>query len=326
MRRAVLAGMAAAALASGCGGGSDQDDRPTAAPPGSGPAGSAQVADGRLGAAVVARPGETKVTGRVKRITGRSILPPSTKHALGAEENCADAEIQPSAQNLAHVSDVIFCLMNAMRENEGLPDLQQHADLAEASVAHSQDMVANKYFAHDSLDGRDLVARLRQAAYIPKSGDWVVGENLAWGAGALATPKALVNAWMNSPGHRANLLSGDFAEVGMGAVLGTPSKDAAEGITVTTDFGTRIAADGTASRAGDAGSGSDTGTGTGSGGEADLGSGNSSADAGGVAGRKARAAKRRRAVLARRKRALRRCAKRHGVSKRRCIRAARRIR
>jgi uncharacterized protein YkwD len=302
MHRAALAAMAAvAALANGCGGGSDPARPPAARDSGSSgtvAAAGRQVADGRLGAAVVARPGETKVTGRPRRITGRSVLPPSTKHALGAEANCADADVQPTATNLAHVSDVIFCLMNAMRENAGVPDLNQQGDLATASVDHSQDMVDQKYFAHDSLDGRDLVARLKQVLYIPKTGNWVVGENLAWGAGALATPKSLVNAWMNSPPHRDNLLSGDFKEVGMGLVFGTPSKDAPNGVTATTDFGTRIGAstvDAAPSTAGPAASGS-----------------------GATAGRGA--------ASSRRKAALRRCSRRHGKAKRRCVKAARRIR
>jgi uncharacterized protein YkwD len=319
MRRAMLIGMAAAALATGCGGGSGGNaSRPQADAGSQGPGVAAvpQVSDGRLGAAVVARPGATKdlAAGKVRRITGRSVLPPSTKHALGAEANCADADVQPTAQNLQHVSDVIFCLMNAMRENEGVPNLRQQADLAEASVDHSQDMVDKKYFAHDSLDGRDVVARLTQVGYIPKSGDWVVGENLAWGAGALATPKALVNAWMNSPAHRENLLSGDFQEVGMGVVLGTPSKDANEGVTVTTDFGTRIGAATSGSATGSSAGGN---TDAGSGNELDLGTGSSSGQ-GAVAARKARSI--------RRKKAVRRCAKRHGAAKRRCVKAARRVR
>jgi uncharacterized protein YkwD len=293
--------MAVAALASGCGGGSGAAGTPSAADAGSsGPAAAAaapQVADGRLGAAVVARPGETKVTGRVRRITGRSVLPPSTKHALGAEANCADADVQPTANNLSHVSEVIFCLMNAMRENEGVPDLKQQADLAKASADHSQDMVDNKYFAHDSLDGRDVVARLKQVLYIPKTGDWVIGENLAWGAGALATPKSLVNAWMNSPPHRENLVSGDFKEVGMGVVFGTPSKDAPDGVTVTTDFGTRL-------------------------GDAAVGAGSAGVDLGGATGGVAG----HNAASSRRKAALRRCTRRHGKARRRCVKAARRIR
>ena len=244
MRGAAAIGLAGLALATGCGGGSDGRGAPAANDTSGArrPATAAtpQATDGRLGDAVVARPGLTKVTRHTRRIPGRAAMPPSGKHALGAEENCADADLQPDADNLAHESEVIFCLMNAMRENAGLPDLEQQDELARASVDHSQDMVDNKYFAHDSQDGRDVVARLKAVDYIPPDGEWIVGENLAWGSGALSTPRALVNAWMNSPPHRENLLSADYKEVGMGAVLGTPDSEAPDGITVTTDFGTRL--------------------------------------------------------------------------------------
>jgi hypothetical protein len=147
-------------------------------------------------------------------------------------------------------------------------------------------MVDNKYFAHDSLDGRDVVARLKAVSYIPATGQWVIGENLAWGSGALATAKALVNAWMNSPPHRENLLASDYREVGMGVVFGTPSPQASDGVTVTTDFGMRQ------SPAAPALAGA---------------AGNSTSRARGAS----------------RARALRRCARRHGAARRRCVRAAR---
>jgi uncharacterized protein YkwD len=257
--------------------------------------------DGRLGDAVVARPGHLEVTGHLQRISPKNALPPSSKHALGAEANCQDADIDPTPQNLSHVSDVIFCLMNAMRENNGLPNLNQQDQLAKASVDHSQDMVDKKYFAHDAPDGRDLVARLKEVTYIPDDGDWVVGENLAWGSGALASPRALVNAWMNSPPHRENLLSGDYVEVGMGVVFGTPDEDADTGITVTTDFGTRsgggAGANGTNAESADANTTGST--------------------SGAVAGTRS-------AKQARRARS--RCKRRHGSARRRCLRAARRAR
>src|SRR3954465_11911933 len=297
MRRAVLAtGIVLAALASGCGGGSDRlGSRPNANSGSQGPAAAAipQASDGRLGGAVVARPGTTDDKGGAAKITGRSILPPPVpgKHGVGAEENCTDVDVQPTASNLAHVSDVIFCLMNAMRANAGVPALRQQDLLARASVDHSQDMVTNKYFAHDALDGRDVVARLKEVPYIPKAGDWVIGENLAWGSGSLGTPKALVNAWMNSPPHRENLLSGDFQEVGMGLAFGTQLKDASDGLTVTTDFGTRP----DLTQPVEATPSSDSGS----------------------------------PVMAktssRKKKALRRCARKHGKAKRRCVKAARRI-
>jgi uncharacterized protein YkwD len=297
MRRVITTGIVVIALGSGCGGGSHGTGSGPAAgsgSQGSGATTTAQPTAGRLGDAVVARPGSTKVTGHGGKLDAHAVRPPAGTHGVGAEADCADTDVQPTTQNLSHVSDVVFCLMNAMRSDAGLPALTKQDELAKASVEHSQDMVDNKYFAHDSLDGRDVVARLTQVGYIPKAGEWVVGENLAWGSGALATPKALVNAWMNSPPHRENLLAPDFKEVGMGVVFGTPSKDASAGVTVTTDFGTRVA--------------------------------DEPASAGNTATGTAAAVKARRSAAARRKTALRRCTRRHGKSKRRCVRAARKIR
>jgi uncharacterized protein YkwD len=312
MRRAVPTLMLITALVSGCGGGSDRTGgRPTSPSGSQGPAAAVtpEATDGRLGGAVVARPGKTLVRGHVEKITGRSILPPSNKHGVAAEDSCPDVDVQPTPDNLAHVSDVIFCLMNAMRADAGLAPLRQQDELAKASVGHSQDMVDNKYFAHDTQDGHDVVFRLKQVGYIPTTGDWVVGENLAWGSGSLATPKALVNAWMNSPPHRENLLANDYLEVGMGVVYGTPSSDAPDGVTVTTDFGTRPAALKAAS--------STTAAGTAL--SATTGSGTTTAVA------RAKAAALRRKATRRRRRALHRCAHKHGKARRRCVRAARKI-
>lgn len=298
MRRAVLTGMVLAALASGCGGGSDvSGSRPATTARSQGPAATVtpQASDGRLGGAVVARPGETQLKGGVERITGRGVRSPRRPNGgVGAEANCADPELQPTPQNLEQVSEAIFCLMNAMRANAGLPALAQQDQLGRASVEHSQEMATQKYFAHDSLDGRDVVARLTNVGYIPKTGDWVIGENLAWGTGTLATPKALVDAWMNSSAHRENLLAPDYREVGMGVVFGSPSKTADGGITVTTDFGTRPQSKSNAAAASSAPTPA--------------------------------AARRARGIRARRARALRRCSRLHGTPRRRCVRAARRIR
>ena len=79
-------------------------------------------------------------------------------------------------------------------------------------------MVANRYFDHQSRDGRDVVDRIRATGYIPSDRRWTVGENLAWGTGTLATPRNIVAAWMNSQGHRENILRAEFREIGFGEV------------------------------------------------------------------------------------------------------------
>lgn len=66
---------------------------------------------------------------------------------------------------------------------------------------------------------------------------WSVGENIAYGTGTLGTPKAIVDAWMHSPGHRANILDRSFREIGLGVRLGSPV--GSDGATYVHNFGRR---------------------------------------------------------------------------------------
>jgi uncharacterized protein YkwD len=86
-----------------------------------------------------------------------------------------------------------------------------------------------------------MMARIKATTYLRDVSSWSVGENLAWGTGPLATPRATVRAWMHSPDHRANLLARDFADVGIGVAAGAPiALEPGElGGTYVTDFGRR---------------------------------------------------------------------------------------
>ena len=98
--------------------------------------------------------------------------------------------------------------------------------LEQSALRYSRRMVDERFFAHVAHDGEDLTARLLGARYIAGSDDYVVGENIAWGDAPLSTPRSIVDAWMNSPGHRANVLSPEYAEIGIGIALGTPQDPA----------------------------------------------------------------------------------------------------
>ncbi len=67
-------------------------------------------------------------------------------------------------------------------------------------------MVDHQYFAHEGRDGSQPAERIRASGYLSGGGAWRIGENLAWGTGDLATPRSIMAAWMDSPGHRANIL------------------------------------------------------------------------------------------------------------------------
>src|SRR4051794_11632480 len=165
-----------------------------------------------------------------------ALAAPAGANASAQTAACPDADLVPTAGNLAQVGQATLCLLNDERAAGGLRPLTIAPALTAPSAAYSARMVSENFFGHESPDGTTLTSRLTAAGYIAPDGDWTVGENLAWGQGDLATARNIMVAWMNSPGHRQNILTGDFTEVGVGIVPGTPG-DASWGATYTTDFG-----------------------------------------------------------------------------------------
>ena len=112
--------------------------------------------------------------------------------------------------------------MNTERSKNGLAPLAADTRLAAVARAHSADMLAQNYFEHTNLQGCDPACRLNAAGYAWQS----YGENIHWMSGytmtAADTAAKIVNDWMNSPGHRANILGASFTKVGVGiAIRGT---------------------------------------------------------------------------------------------------------
>jgi uncharacterized protein YkwD len=156
---------------------------------------------------------------------------------LGAAKKvCAAGSAAPSIRNVARIARSILCLLNAERVARRLKPLRHNRKLARAAVGHSRDMVTRGYFAHNGADG-DPVSRIKRAGYIPRAGVWTIGENLAYGTGAAASPAQIVAAWMRSPGHKANILTRGFKEIGIGIVPRAPIGGGGAGATFTTTFG-----------------------------------------------------------------------------------------
>jgi len=155
-----------------------------------------------------------------------------------AAAECPDADLDPDATNLGRIRTAILCLHNQIRAERGLPTLRTNKRLRKAAVGHSRDMVTNDYFEHTTPSGVTMVDRILRAHYVRADRGWSLGENLAWGTGSYATPRGAVDAWMNSEGHRDNILRRAYREVGIGVVIGVPSTDGI-GATYTLDFGVR---------------------------------------------------------------------------------------
>ena len=156
---------------------------------------------------------------------------------------CAGASADPVNTSRTAISRTTLCLLNSQRTARGLHKLRLNPQLSNAARAHSGDMVAKHYFDHVSKSGKDVVDRLYRTGYLGSAQTWVVGENLAWGSGSRGTPKQILRAWMHSAGHRANILTGRFREIGIGVAEGTPQSKRANGATYTTTFGAREGVD-----------------------------------------------------------------------------------
>jgi uncharacterized protein YkwD len=171
--------------------------------------------------------------------TALVVLALAAPAGASAAGDCPGADLLPTADNVADINQATLCLLNAERAANGLGALTENASLSRASLAFSQQMVAQSFFSHDAPDGTDLVARLTAVGYLGNTGgDWSVGENIAWAQGSLSTPRNVMQAWMDSAGHRANILNASYAEIGLGTVQGVP-EPGQPGTTFTTDFGAR---------------------------------------------------------------------------------------
>jgi uncharacterized protein YkwD len=152
---------------------------------------------------------------------------------------CQNTDVLPSAENIELVRAAILCLHNQIRSQNNLPLLKDNAKLRKAATSHSSAMVGQGFFDHTSPDGDSFVDRIIGAGYAKRNDGWTLGENLAWGTGDLSSATGVMNAWMNSAGHKANILKKAYREVGIGIKLGVPS-DNGVGATITADFGVKL--------------------------------------------------------------------------------------
>lgn len=109
----------------------------------------------------------------------------------------------------------VVTLTNKERTSRGLKALTTNEQLQVMAEAKAKDILAQQYFEHTSPDGRTMVNLAKDAGYAYT----LIGENLA--LGNFANSATLVRGWMNSPGHRANILQTKFTEIGVATVTGT---------------------------------------------------------------------------------------------------------
>ena len=139
---------------------------------------------------------------------------------------------------VGHARKAVLCLVNRERKSRGLRALGRSRSLQRAAQNHNSYMQNHRCFSHQCSGEPSLVGRLQRVGWLNGGlSAWSAGENIAWASGRGGTPRNIVKQWMNSSGHRANILSSRFDEIGVGYDKGTISNKRANGAVITTDFG-----------------------------------------------------------------------------------------
>ncbi|MED0950279.1 CAP domain-containing protein [Bacillus mobilis] len=128
-----------------------------------------------------------------------------------AEQKTAEQKPAEEAKSLSQFEQRVVELTNAERTKQGLPALQIDTELSKVARIKSEDMQKNNYFDHNSPTYGSPFDMMKKFGISYKS----AGENIAQGQ---RTPEEVVQAWMNSAGHRANILNNGFTHIGVGYV------------------------------------------------------------------------------------------------------------
>ena len=161
-------------------------------------------------------------------LAAAALAAPSSALAAG----CADADQNPNDISTAQAQRATLCLVNAERRQRGMRPFKADRRLTKASQRYALVMSRRNIFDHG-----DFVGRIKAARYLKGARGYTIGENIAWGSYDYATPANIVDSWMHSPGHRANILNSRFREIGLGVARGAPVAGRDRAGTYVTDFG-----------------------------------------------------------------------------------------
>jgi uncharacterized YkwD family protein len=136
------------------------------------------------------------------------------QNAVPAEQTATEEKEQNtenSAEELSQFEQEVVDLTNEERSKQGLQALQVDTNLSEVAREKSRDMATSNYFDHNSPNYGSPFDMMQQFGISYQT----AGENIAKGQ---RSPQEVVDAWMNSEGHRANILNGNFTHIGVGFV------------------------------------------------------------------------------------------------------------
>jgi hypothetical protein len=195
----VLTASIAAFCLAGCGAGTAAVEPADVTTEPSGPSAAIEPADGRLGGATIVHAGEpARELSSGGPLDSRQRGDGPRRDGVGAGAGCAGVTLAPGEGSMSTLAAATLCLVNGERADRGLATLTANAKLHGVATAYARDLVEGSYFSHT---GRDTVS------------------------------------WMNSPGHRQNILNPDYRELGIGIAAGNPGARNGLGATYVNEFG-----------------------------------------------------------------------------------------
>lgn len=138
-------------------------------------------------------------------------LPPLPRIEIPTNKPSKPA-LPSQSTNAAKIEAGVRQSINKVRQEKGLKSLQNNEKLAEVARNYSRQMAEKNFFSHTGADGSTVSQRVEAAGIIY----WVVGENLFKGTNITQPVKIAVEGWLESPGHRANIMRPWFTETGVG--------------------------------------------------------------------------------------------------------------
>ena len=163
--------------------------------------------------------------------------------ASGSTLTCAGEDSSPNGRNNALIDSATLCLMNEIRAAHRLLPLRFNASLGRIASGQASDMVRGHYFGDQSISGQSPLARILASRYVAHQAKLHLhaAQNIGWGTGHTATPAGIIQAWMESPPHRAIILTAAYRDAGVGVAPSVPSGFSGQwhGGTYAAEFGTR---------------------------------------------------------------------------------------
>ena len=114
----------------------------------------------------------------------------------------------------ASFESTLVSLINQERSNQGISPLVVSSQLTAAARQHSRDMACNDFFSHTGSDGSSPFQRIAWSGFSFTA----AAENIYAGSGSFNSPQQAFNSWMNSPGHRTNMLNATYTHIGVGYI------------------------------------------------------------------------------------------------------------